>query len=156
HGLARSRVVASVQSETGVRGRSHRPGLHGEGGLRPAAGRSLLEADAAGLGRQGAAGVSQRPPERRPSGRAHRAVDAGGGASVRAEASTIRPMRAPQSAIFALGTASHAYLEFDAAAGAAAKDLVAAVASLREPRTTMGGVNLVAGYRPELWRAVVP
>ena len=30
-----------------------------------------------------------------------------------------------------------------------------AVASLREPRTTMGGVNLVAGFRPELWRDVV-
>jgi putative iron-dependent peroxidase len=33
---------------------------------------------------------------------------------------------------------------------------VAAVASLREPRTTMGGVNLVAGFRPELWRAAAP
>ena len=30
-----------------------------------------------------------------------------------------------------------------------------AIASLREPRTTMGGVNLVAGFRPELWRKVV-
>jgi deferrochelatase/peroxidase EfeB len=30
------------------------------------------------------------------------------------------------------------------------------VAALREPRTTMGGVNLVAGFRPELWREVVP
>jgi len=33
---------------------------------------------------------------------------------------------------------------------------VTAVASLREPRTTMGGVNLVAGFRPELWREVAP
>jgi putative iron-dependent peroxidase len=65
-------------------------------------------------------------------------------------------MRAAQGGIFALGTASHAYLEFDAVTGQTARDLVAAVASLREPRTTMGGVNLVAGYRPELWRAVVP
>jgi len=64
-------------------------------------------------------------------------------------------MKAPQGGIFALGTASHAYLEFDAVPGAASTDLVAAVASLREPRTTMGGVNLVAGYRPELWGAVV-
>jgi porphyrinogen peroxidase len=31
--------------------------------------------------------------------------------------------------------------------------LVESVASLREPRTTMGGVNLVAGFRPELWRS---
>ena len=65
-------------------------------------------------------------------------------------------MGAPQGGIFALGTASHAYLELDAVAGSGSRDLVAAVASLREPRTTMGGVNLVAGYRPELWRAVVP
>ena len=63
-------------------------------------------------------------------------------------------MTSPQTGIFALGTASHAYLELDATADAAA--LVAAVASLREPRTTMGGVNLVAGFRPELWRELRP
>ena len=60
----------------------------------------------------------------------------------------------PQSGIFALGTASHAYLEFDAVAEDRKHDLVRAVASLREPRTTMGGVNLVAGFRPELWRNI--
>jgi len=38
----------------------------------------------------------------------------------------------------------------------AARELVSVVASLREPRTTMGGVNLVTGFRPELWREVVP
>jgi porphyrinogen peroxidase len=65
-------------------------------------------------------------------------------------------MRTPQGGIFALGTASHAYLEFDAVAGAASADVVAAIASLREPRTTMGGVNLVAGFRPRLWAEVVP
>ncbi len=59
-------------------------------------------------------------------------------------------MASPQSGIFALGTTSHAYLELDATDDAAA--LATAVASLREPRTTMGGVNLVAGFRPELWR----
>jgi len=62
----------------------------------------------------------------------------------------------PQGGIFALGTASHAYLEFDAIDGNAAPRVVQAVASLREPRTTMGGVNLVAGFKPELWREVVP
>jgi putative iron-dependent peroxidase len=61
-------------------------------------------------------------------------------------------MSTSQSGIFALGTASHAYLEFDAREPGAAPDLVSAVASLREPRSTMGGVNLVAGFRPELWR----
>jgi putative iron-dependent peroxidase len=65
-------------------------------------------------------------------------------------------MSTPQSGIFALGTASHAYLEFDLAAGRDGPDLVAAVSLLREPRTTMGGVNLVAGFRPELWRAAAP
>ena len=30
------------------------------------------------------------------------------------------------------------------------------LASIREPRTTVGGVNLVSGFRPELWRGLVP
>jgi putative iron-dependent peroxidase len=33
---------------------------------------------------------------------------------------------------------------------------VQAVAPLREPRTTMGGVNLVAGFRPKLWPGDAP
>lgn len=64
-------------------------------------------------------------------------------------------MNSPQSGIFALGTASHAYLEFDAMPGREL-ELVTALASLREPRTTIGGVNLVAGFRPELWRRAFP
>jgi len=60
----------------------------------------------------------------------------------------------PQPGIFALGTASHAYLEFDATDAHARGELVRQIASLREPRTTMGGVNLVVGFRPELWREV--
>jgi porphyrinogen peroxidase len=67
----------------------------------------------------------------------------------------MRPMSQPQTGIFALGTASHAYLEFDARDGAG-EALVRAVAGLREPRTTMGGVNLVAGFRPELWQRAAP
>jgi porphyrinogen peroxidase len=62
----------------------------------------------------------------------------------------------PQGGIFALGTASHAYLEFDAVDGKTSSAVVQAIASLREPRTTMGGVNLVAGFRPETWREVLP
>jgi putative iron-dependent peroxidase len=65
-------------------------------------------------------------------------------------------MSTPQSGIFALGTASHAYLEFDARGESEALELVTAVASLREPRTTMGGINLVAGFRPELWHEALP
>lgn len=30
------------------------------------------------------------------------------------------------------------------------------MADVREPRTTIGGVNLVSGFRPELWRELVP
>jgi putative iron-dependent peroxidase len=64
-------------------------------------------------------------------------------------------MRNPQGGLFALGTSSHAYLEFDGH-GQAGRELVGAIAGLREPRTTMGGVNLVAGFRPELWQSVAP
>jgi porphyrinogen peroxidase len=65
-------------------------------------------------------------------------------------------MSTPQSGLFALGTASHAYLEFDSRRSEAPVELVGAVAALREPRTTIGGVNLVVGFRPELWRELVP
>src|SRR5262249_38036579 len=54
-------------------------------------------------------------------------------------------MASPQTGIFALGTASHAYLELDATGDAAA--LVGSVASLREPRTTMGGA---AGFDEDI------
>ena len=63
---------------------------------------------------------------------------------------TSRPV--PQLGIFALGTASHAYLQFDLEDGADERRLVGALADFREPRTTIGGVNLVIGLRPELWR----
>jgi porphyrinogen peroxidase len=65
-------------------------------------------------------------------------------------------VRTAQGGIFALGTASHTYLEFAAGPGAVASTVVAAIAGLREPRTTMGGVNLVAGFRPTLWAEVEP
>ena len=63
-------------------------------------------------------------------------------------------MATPQTGIFALGTASHAYLEMDLLPGADATTALSTVASLREPRTTIGGVNVVVGFRPELWAAV--
>ena len=65
-------------------------------------------------------------------------------------------MPSPQMGIFALGTSSHAYLELDLEAGVSPAAAVERVASLREPRTTIGGVNLVAGFRPELWASVAP
>lgn len=65
-------------------------------------------------------------------------------------------MISPQAGIFALGTPSHAYLEFDLVDKKAGRELVAKISSFREPRTTMGGVNLVVGFRPELWRESSP
>jgi putative iron-dependent peroxidase len=62
----------------------------------------------------------------------------------------------PQAGIFAVGTPAHSYLEFDLRPGGEAAALVAAVSGLRAPHTSMGGVNLVAGFRPELWGAVAP
>jgi putative iron-dependent peroxidase len=65
-------------------------------------------------------------------------------------------MKTAQNGIFALGTSSHAYLEFDLLAGNTGRELVAAITSFREPRTTGSGVNLVVGFRPELWRKLAP
>ena len=65
-------------------------------------------------------------------------------------------MYTPQAGIFALGTSSHAYLEFDLADAKKCKELASTISAIREPRTTTGGVNFVIGFRPELWSAVVP
>jgi putative iron-dependent peroxidase len=61
-----------------------------------------------------------------------------------------------QTGIFGLGTPEHCYLELDLVEGARPADLVRAVAGLNEPLSTTGGVNLVVGFRPELWAEVVP
>lgn len=65
-------------------------------------------------------------------------------------------MNTPQMGIFALGDASHSFMEFALRSGAAAADAVSATADMHDPRKTIEGVNLVVGFRPELWRAVVP
>ena len=65
-------------------------------------------------------------------------------------------MPTPQPGIFALGTLAHSYVELDLVDGASPAGLVGAVAGLEEPRTTMGGVNLVSGFRPEIWDGPVP
>jgi len=65
-------------------------------------------------------------------------------------------MYTPQSGIFALGTSSHAYLEFDLLDTKKCRQLVSTISAVREPRTTTGGVNFVIGFRPELWRNVAP
>ena len=65
-------------------------------------------------------------------------------------------MHTAQAGIFALGTSSHVYLEFDVVDEKQYRDFASAVAAIREPRTTTGGVNFVIGFRPELWRKMMP
>src|SRR5579859_3268811 len=65
-------------------------------------------------------------------------------------------MYTPQAGIFALGTSSHAYLEFDILDPRKSKTFASTISAIREPRTTTGGVNFVIGFRPELWRELVP
>jgi porphyrinogen peroxidase len=65
-------------------------------------------------------------------------------------------MYTPQAGIFALGTSSHAYLEFDILDAQKFKEFAATISAIREPRTTTGGVNFVIGFRPELWSKILP
>src|ERR1700691_2478104 len=65
-------------------------------------------------------------------------------------------MYTPQAGIFALGTCSHAYLEFDLLDAHRCNGFASALSSIREPRTTTGGVNFVIGFRPELWSDIAP
>ncbi len=65
-------------------------------------------------------------------------------------------MYTPQAGIFALGTSSHAYLEFDLLNAKICKEFASSISAIREPRTTTGGVNFVIGFRPELWRDIAP
>jgi len=65
-------------------------------------------------------------------------------------------MNTAQAGIFALGTSSHVYLEFDLVDAKLCKAFASAIAAIHEPRTTTGGVNFVIGFRPELWRDMMP
>jgi porphyrinogen peroxidase len=65
-------------------------------------------------------------------------------------------MYTPQAGIFALGTSSHTYLEFDILDAKKRNEFASTISAIREPRTTTGGVNFVIGFRPELWRDIVP
>jgi putative iron-dependent peroxidase len=65
-------------------------------------------------------------------------------------------MAIPQTGIFALGDAAHTYLEFNRTPGIEALAFAKTIVDIHEPRTTVGGVNIVIGFRPELWRSVAP
>jgi putative iron-dependent peroxidase len=65
-------------------------------------------------------------------------------------------MSTPQTGIFSLGDASHSFMEFTVRSGTAATSVVSAVAQIHDPERTISGVNLVVGFRPELWRSAAP
>lgn len=62
----------------------------------------------------------------------------------------------PQFGIFAQGTDSHQFLEFDLRPGVTPTQAVASFRRLRTPEVSAGGVNLVVGFGPEAWRGVAP
>ncbi len=65
-------------------------------------------------------------------------------------------MPVAQSGILALGTSSHAYVEFDRVDGVTDAALVAAAAELAATVKTTGATGLVVGLRPELWASAAP
>lgn len=61
-----------------------------------------------------------------------------------------------QPGIFAQGTRSHYHLEFDLRARTSTRAVAEAVARLREPAVTAGGLNIVVGFGPDLHRRLAP
>jgi putative iron-dependent peroxidase len=61
-----------------------------------------------------------------------------------------------QPGIFALGTPEHCYLELDLRPDTDPVELVRSLAGIGDPLSTTGGVNVVIGFRPSLWRAIAP
>jgi porphyrinogen peroxidase len=61
-----------------------------------------------------------------------------------------------QNGIFAVGTAAHVYIELDLRPAVPGRDLVKAMNAVPELSATTSGINLVTGYRPELWRILEP
>jgi putative iron-dependent peroxidase len=69
---------------------------------------------------------------------------------------TDRSFVLPQFGIFAQGTSSHYFLEFDLRSDASPPQAVSAFRKLRAPEVSSGGINLVIGFAAALWRAVAP
>src|SRR5579872_6616563 len=65
-------------------------------------------------------------------------------------------METAQTGIFALGDAAHGFFEFSLRPGADALALATAIECIKEPRSTVVGVNRVMGFRPSLWRTIAP
>jgi len=64
-------------------------------------------------------------------------------------------MTTPQHSIFAQGTVAHHFLEFDLRRVEPSR-AVAAVAQLRSPAVSAGGVNLVIAFGATFWRETAP
>jgi putative iron-dependent peroxidase len=65
-------------------------------------------------------------------------------------------MTVPQFGIFAQGTIAHEFIEFDLRADVEMGRATAALAQLRAPAVSGGGINLVIGFGSELWKTVAP
>ena len=65
-------------------------------------------------------------------------------------------MQVPQFGIFAQGTIAHEFIEFDLRPDVEMSVATAALSRLRAPAVSAGGVNLVAGFGSDLWRAIAP
>ena len=65
-------------------------------------------------------------------------------------------MTVPQFGIFAQGTIAHEFIEFDLRPDVEMGKATAALARLRAPAVSAGGVNLVIGFGADLWRTVAP
>ena len=65
-------------------------------------------------------------------------------------------MTVPQFGIFAQGTIAHEFIEFDLRPDVEMGRATAALAQLRAPAVSAGGINLVIGFGSELWKTVAP
>jgi putative iron-dependent peroxidase len=65
-------------------------------------------------------------------------------------------MAVAQHGIFAQGTRAHYQLEFDVSPVASVEEIRAALARLREPAVTSGGLNVVIGFGSDLLRRLAP
>ncbi|MGE0878890.1 MAG: Dyp-type peroxidase [Acidimicrobiia bacterium] len=61
-----------------------------------------------------------------------------------------------QPGIFAQGTRSHFFLEFDIRSGVSAEAALEALQGLRQPAVTAGGANIVIAFGPDRWRSIRP
>jgi putative iron-dependent peroxidase len=62
----------------------------------------------------------------------------------------------PQFGIFAQGTHSHYFLEFDIRQGVLPADVAKSFRRLRSPDVSAGGVNFVIAFGPKMWRQMAP